>query len=300
MGSIVERLGFPGFSLGRLMNNMDDLYLELAILLQNKEQEADINRIKDRIRDVANLLRQNSVVDAAFAYYVAGYYVRASRLIPTNMSDDTHLAQRWLALFIAKKFGELEKEVRDIALDDNYSDKRLSEAILHQGLSDSEALDRMLLRKVADAFDVFMKYVKDDDETKLEVVHSTLAQCQQVACQARESRWWWWLDCIRLIIAEFVANCLWTQLRSMRQENGADQIVSKYIIANYKRRNPIVELWRTQVESLAKVNDPERRSFCLTIPTGGGKTRVAELSILRFFLDYLDDPSADSPPLECC
>jgi hypothetical protein len=276
------------------MNNMDDLYLELAILLQDKEREsvpADINRIKDRIRDVANLLRQNSVIDAAFAYYVAGYYVRASRLIPTNMSDDIHLAQRWLASFISKRFEDLEKGVRDIVLDDEYSDKRLSEAIVHQGLSDYEALDRILLRKVAGTFDVFMGFLKDGDEIKLKWIYSTLARCQQAACQARESRWWWWLECVRLVIAEFVANCLWTLLRSMRQENDADQIVSRYIIANYERRNPVVELWRTQVEALPKVNDPERRSFCLTIPTGAGKTRVAELSILRFFLDYRDDPS---------
>jgi hypothetical protein len=294
-GNIVEKLGFLGFSLGRLMNNMDALYLKLAILLQNKEQEsvsADINRVKDRIRDVANLLRQNSVVDAAFAYYVAGYYVRASRLIPSEMNDDTHLAQRLLALFIAKRFENLEERVRDIALDDNHSDKRLREAILHQGLSDSEALDRMLIRRVADAFDVFMKFVKDGDETRFEVIHSTLARCQQVVCKAQEWRWWWWLEFIRLVMDEFVTNCLWSQLKPMRQENCADQIVSRYIIANYERRNPVVELWRTQIESLGKVNDPERRSFCLTIPTGAGKTRVAELSILRFFLDYRDNPGA--------
>lgn len=280
--------------------SMQDLHLELVVLLQNKEQQdtrADINSIKEMIRGVADRLRRDAAVDdhldAAFAYYVAGYYVRASRLISqANISDDTHPAQRWLALLIAKHFQSIEDQVQAIAVDDKYSDGRLEEEILHCGLSDSEALDRMLLRRVADSLGGFMEFVRDGDESRLEAARSTLSLCQQAACKARESRWWWWIECIRLVIVEFAANCLWTQLRPMRQESSANQIVSKYIIANYERNNPVVELWRTQIESLDKINDPERCSFCLSIPTSGGKTRVAELAILRFLLDHRDDPNA--------
>jgi hypothetical protein len=280
--------------------NRQDLHLELTNLLQDKEQQdarANINSIKEEIRVVADKLRENATgddnLDAAFAYYVAGYYVRASRLISqADISDDTHPSQRWLALFMVKHFQSIEDQVRAVATDDKYSDERLQEDILHHGLSDSEALDRILLRRIADTWGSFMEFVQEGDETKLEIAYSTLLLCQQAACKARDWRWWWWIECIRLIIAEFTANCLWTQLKPMMQENMAREIVSKYVTANYEQNNPVVELWRTQVESLDKINDPERRSFCLSIPTSGGKTRVAELAILRFFLDYQDDPSA--------
>lgn len=276
---------------------MYDPHLELADLLQKKEQAipAQINSIKDEIKVIAGRLQRDSTVDnhldAAFAYYVAGYYVRASRLIlQKDISDSVHPAQRWLALILSKHFTTIEEQVQAISTDSRYSDTQLQEEIRHYGLSDFDALDRILIRKIADILGIFVKFVRGGDETDLDTIRSNLALCQRLTCKANEARWWWWIECMRFVIAEFVKNCLWKQLKPMRQEIGADQIVSKYIIANYERSNPVVELWRTQVESLDKVNDPDRRSFCLAIPTSGGKTRVAELAILRFFIDYSDDP----------
>jgi hypothetical protein len=283
--------------------NMPDPYLELFHLLQDKEQQnslANINSVKETIRVVANRLRDmdgenplDARLDAAFAYYVAGYYVRASRLISqADINHDTHPAQQWLALFMTKQFQNIENQVRAIVQDEKYSDEKLAVEIRHHGLSDSEALGRMLIRKLADAMNKFMAFVQSGDESRLEEARSALLSCQKAACKVMDWRWWWWLECIRLVIAEFAVNCLWTQLQLMQQEDGANEIVSRYVIANYQQNNPVVELWRTQVGSLDKINDPDRCSFCLSIPTSGGKTRIAELAILRFFLDYQDDPSA--------
>jgi len=276
---------------------MHDPYLELVILLQDKEQAVlpvHLNSIKDSIKIVATQLRDDPRddyhLDAAFAYYIAGYYVHASRLVlQMEVGGQIHPAQRWLALFLLKHFATIQDQVQSIATDDRYSDSRIQKEVTACGLADLEVLDRILVRKIADVLSVFLEFVSCGDEAKLGTICSILAMCQRVACRANEWQWWWWAECIRLVINEFAANCLWTQLKSMRQELNADQIVSKYITANYERNDPVVELWRTQVESLDKVNDPERRSFCLAVPTSGGKTRVAELAILRFLMDYRDD-----------
>jgi hypothetical protein len=272
---------------------------ELIILLQEKEQAdpAQIHSKQEAIRIVADQLRQDLAIDnhldAAIAYYVAGYYVRAARLISeTDISNETHPAQRWLAFFFLKRFDSIKDQVRAIAADDSYSDQTLQQEILHKGLADYEALDRAFVRKLADILDQFIEFVHNGDEEALKLIQSNLFLCARLAVKAQEWRWWWWIECVRLVIDEFNNNCLWTQLKPMRQESGADQIVAKYIAANYKRSNPVVELWRTQVESLGKINDPDRCSFCLAVPTSAGKTRVAELAILRFFLDYCNDPYA--------
>ena len=75
--------------------SMQDPHLELVTLLQDKESPsspADVNSIKEEIRSVADRLRRGSTdddrLDAAFAYYVSGYYVRASRLISQQHFDD--------------------------------------------------------------------------------------------------------------------------------------------------------------------------------------------------------------------
>ncbi|MBK8433765.1 MAG: DEAD/DEAH box helicase [Chloroflexi bacterium] len=150
----------------------------------------------------------------------------------------------------------------------------------------------MLLGKVASVLGQFLKFVQEGNEIELKLAYATLSLCQKTASQMNDWYWWWWMECIRLVITEFNKNCLWTQLNLMMQEINASEMVSTYIKANYKRNNPVVELWRTQIESLDAINDPKRRSFCLSIPTSGGKTRVAELAILRFLLDHADDLNA--------
>ncbi|MBK9094477.1 MAG: DEAD/DEAH box helicase [Anaerolineae bacterium] len=206
--------------------------------------------------------------------------------------EDIHPIQRWLTLIFAKQFVTIENRIHILMEDIKYSDSQIAEDVANHGLSDVEAVDRILTRRIADALNIFVEFARCGDEAKMITVYSILTLCKLLACKANESRWWWWIECLRLVITEYSTYCLWTQLKSMRLEGEAEQIVSRYITANFERSNPVVELWRTQVESLDKINDLERRSFCLSIPTSGGKTRVAELAILRFLIDYHGDSTA--------
>lgn len=283
-----------------------DQHLDLVALLQKKDQAVkkdEVYSIQDEIKNCAKYLHDHSLnndghrLDAAFAYYVAGYYVRAIRLISeADSSEDVHPAQRWLALILSKEFEVIEGRAKLVMGDAKYSDSELADEITSCGLSDYEALDRILCRKLAEAMLAFVEFAHFGDESKLNECYDLLRVSGRLCCAARESVWWWWIECIRLVVREYSENCLWTQLSSMRQEN--DPMVRRFIIANYDRCNPdgkrvpVVELWRTQVKSLPSINDPERGSFCLAIPTSGGKTRVAEMAILRFLIDYQNDPEA--------
>ena len=91
-----------------------DQHLDLVALLQKKDQAVkkdEVYSIQDEIKNCAKYLHDHSLnndghrLDAAFAYYVAGYYVRAIRLISeADSSEDVHPAQRWLALILSKEF----------------------------------------------------------------------------------------------------------------------------------------------------------------------------------------------------
>lgn len=283
-----------------------DQHFDLVALLQEKERavtNGDVYSIKEKIKDCAKYLHNYSLnndghcLDAAFAYYVAGYYVRAIRLISdADSSEDIHPAQSWLALILSKKFEAIEGRAKLVMSDAKYSDFELAREITDCGLEDDKALDRILCRKLAEAMLAFVEFAHFGDELKLNKCYDLLGVSGRLCCVARESVWWWRIECIRIVISEYAANCLWTQLSSMTLEN--DSMVKRYIVANYERCNPdgkpvpVVELWRTQVESIPWINHPERRSFCLAIPTSGGKTRVAELAILRFLIDYQNDPEA--------
>jgi hypothetical protein len=188
---------------------VDDLHLQLADLLQKKEQAipAQINSIKDEIKVIADRLQHDSTVDnhldAAFAYYIAGYYVRASRLIlQKDIGDSVHPVQRWLALILSKHFTTIEEQVQAISTDSRYSDLQLQEEIRFFGLSDFDALDRILVRKIADVLGTFVKFVCCGDEINLDIIRSNLALCQRLTCKANEVRWWWWIECISWSLAK--------------------------------------------------------------------------------------------------
>jgi len=53
---------------------------------------------------------------------------------------------------------------------------------------------------------------------------------------------------------------------------------------------PVVELWPSQAQAAPIVTRADRPHFCLKMPTSSGKTRIAEMTILRFFIDKKGDP----------
>ena len=60
--------------------------------------------------------------------------------------------------------GLVEAQVRAIEADDRYSDETLQQEILLSGLADLEALDRILVRKLAAILDQFVCFVRGGDE----------------------------------------------------------------------------------------------------------------------------------------
>ena len=72
-------------------------------------------------------------------------------------------------------------------------------------------------------------------------------------------------------------------------EDDTNLLVRRYIKAAFSRRQwPVLELWRSQSHVVEHIKDGQ--SYCLKMPTNSGKTRVAELAILKFLLDTQETP----------
>ncbi len=100
--------------------------------------------------------------------------------------------------------------------------------------------------------------------------------------------WWWTFYCTVSLLREYHRNSLWTCLSSMIDDDPLN-LVRRYIRAAFQRpTRPILELWRSQSHVIENINDG--RSYCIKMPTGSGKTRIAELAILKFLTDTQDEP----------
>jgi len=276
---------------------MSNLYLDLTLKIIEKAAASSekMSAVKQEIKFIAEQLRQEqnpeSQIDSAFCYYIAGYYVPAmylARGIEINKIDSI---QKWLLLFIKKDFVALEKSINKMLSNQENTDQHIKDKVERNGFSDLEVINTVVTLKVAEVLINLLSFIKTGKFDGVLGGLEVLKICQRLACKVAEWALWWRLEYLIIIINEFTENSLWTCLKIFSTDKKQSEIVTKYIVANYSRRK-VVELWRTQSESLPKINDVGRCSFAISVPTSGGKTTVAELTILRFLLDYIDQQEA--------
>jgi len=277
---------------------MYDTYFDLIIKFEEKQltnSDSERQSIRQDIKRIADHLKKqsqvddNAVFDTACCYYAAGYYIQAQALAIHAQVDNTHVIQKWVLYFLAKNFKDLNAEIFGINNDRKFRDTDIQEGIDSGSLSSYDVIELAVTAKIAEGlFDIISFIETGCEEKHLHAVKIFLS-CQKLLYKAGEWQVWWWVECLKIIIEEFIENSLWQMLKPMQNDAASPDVISKYVVANYKT-DTVVEFWRTQIESLPRINDPERCSFCISVPTSAGKTKAAELAILRFLLDYWNEP----------
>lgn len=276
---------------------MFDIYAYLVVTLDNRHSTDKKEREKNRqdIKRIAEKLREQAVtiedsLDVAFCYYISGYYVHAQVLANVDVKN-AHPIQKWILYFLSKRFTELKTEVSLVRSDPQFQDSNIRDAIYADTLKQSEVVNLIIEVKVAEFFLDIIAFIETGNADRYAHAVDVLSACQKLLHKAGEWQTWWWIEALKIIGQEFFENSLWQVLQPMRDNPTSSDIVSKYITANYGKLR-IVEFWRTQIESLPWINDSNRYSFCISVPTSAGKTKAAELSVLRFLLDYWNEPDA--------
>jgi hypothetical protein len=242
------------------------------------------NPMNDGVRQLFN---------AALAYYIAGYYAR-SYVLMKDLASDTDLPQelQLLQRLFLKDMSGARNLVSAILFSGNYSDAVIATNMRTGEITEDEALSRILHATLNRAFSFFIEYPKTGQQALLNRAIELADYGIDLAHQTHFADWWWLLTCARYLFREFGDNALWKQLSPLNSDDPTGGIVEPYIRANYRRKHSVTELWRSQTAALPHIYEPERRSYCLRMPTSAGKTRIAELAILRFLLDNFDDPTA--------
>nr|MBC8232239.1 DEAD/DEAH box helicase [bacterium] len=274
--------------------------------LRLKESKLYNDKADDYIREGAEILeflyatasinhhdRTEELFNAALGYYIAGYYARAYVLMK-DLGPELKLPQHLelLKRLFLKNLGELRQLISEFLLDSKVSDKVISESLRSGSLSQDEAISHILQASLNRAFSYFIEYPKSGHRPLYEKACEILEQGIKLAKKTHFVDWWWLLYCSMHLFSEYDANSLWCQLAPMEDDDHNGELVRPYIRNSFRRNVPVIELWRSQTKALPIINESERRSYCLRMPTSAGKTRIAELAILRFLLDHADEPEA--------
>lgn len=260
---------------------------------QYLKQGAEILEFVFAKADAPSPERLEQLFTAALGYYIAGYSARAHVLIRDLGTFDRLLPEyELLRRLFLRQFSGIRQLIFDVLNSSATEDLFIATALRSNEINEDEAIDRILRASFHRAFSFFVEYPKSGRSDLLEQSRELLNQGIELAQQSRLVDWWWLYYCARYLFDEFQTNSLWNQVGPMDQDDPDHRFVKPYIRTAYGAPSSITELWPSQVFALPKINQQGRPNYCLKMPTSAGKTRIAELAILRFLIDHKDDPTA--------
>lgn len=230
------------------------------------------------------------ILVGALAYYASCQYSKAFILLKNkkNANPITGL----LYLFLSKNYKQLSHEIDNILLDKEYISKQY---MLVYDVLLARILSNLLL------------YLQFGNEDHLGICVETLTDSIELSTLDDDPSLWWIFRLLKIVARGFEQSSLWTNLSPLIE--GKDVITdSDYLLEFYelphfsgfipqrqeaiekfignlvfKDKNPVVELFISQRQSLNKILAPY--GAVVSLPTSSGKTRIAEIAILQSLLD---------------
>lgn len=204
----------------------------------------------------------------AMAFYACGHYSRAYVLI--KATETITPVAGIIASFLRKDFTELIQRLNNVLIREQTFDGEDSTE------ADKIALDLLIARAVAlileHAISGKSEYLTDSD--------AILADAMIISEAGANPSFWWIARILRLMFKDYGQGSLWASLPPFFEPNGKTTI-SDYASLLALSKPPVVELWRSQLASIELALDGGNIGGVVNLRTSAGKTRVAELAILK-------------------
>ncbi|MFG6598768.1 MULTISPECIES: DEAD/DEAH box helicase [unclassified Sulfitobacter] len=230
---------------------------------------------------------------AAAAFHLARLTARAFSLLHETI-DDANLSkmERGLALLILRALDDLEGDIFEWRLSGLGSDEALIEGLnqLEQASEIdqdadplSDAIDRALLDVFFGGLGAFLLALETGEPALVEQARDELTIGLEGAGASNMVPQWW---CFRLTI--HLLDDLWdSSFHEILppdvpgEDNEAwGELRSLLISSLFRRKRSEIELWPSQLEGACRSIDTTD-NLVVSLPTSAGKTRIAELCILR-------------------
>ncbi|MGT2460351.1 DEAD/DEAH box helicase (plasmid) [Cupriavidus basilensis] len=208
---------------------------------------------------------------AAMAFYAAGHYSRG--YICLESAEQRSQVAGMIAAFIRKERDTLVTRLNGVLLADT------------PDFADRGEFDEWVLTvSIARALAWILEFFAAGDLRALETAATTLADAQIVAAADVSPGMWWVIRLLRLMLRDLGGASLWNVLPP--HFDGDRRLLERYIRLMCFASPSIVELWTSQRAALRVALDTNERGAVINLRTSAGKTRVAELAILRTLEQY--------------
>lgn len=221
---------------------------------------------------------------AAAAFHLGHYGARSFSLLAENAAELNLVdAELLLVALMRRRLGELQTLCRDWLVESAHTDAQIAAALESEEIdfdaTDAAylAINRVLHRAVAN-FDFALR---TGDTQYRDTAIALLDQCIDAAAQLSHVPLWWISILARHLIDDLWQRSLHQTLPRLPGDDSRWPELRRNFIELLRQRSVAeIDLWPSQVEAAQRVVD-ETDSLVVALPTSSGKTRIAELCILK-------------------
>ena len=230
------------------------------------------------------------LVVASAAFHLAGYAARSFSLLPTTaLSKNLASSEKALAFLLRRGLLELRALIVGWLGQEEHSDdavaKRIEDEDDEFGPEDAVvvALTTTYLRALGLADTALLT----GDRSRYEAAIATLRELIRGASAVGNVPVWWVATLTIHLLGDLWDQCLHNQLPEGPRDDLPerwDGLRRDFIAQLAARSPPHVDLWPSQLEAARRSIDPAD-DLVIALPTSAGKTKIAELCILRTLAD---------------
>lgn len=254
--------------------------LERAFLVAGESIEAAVHR-GDGGRD-----RGFHRVSAAVAFHLARYAARAYSMLPAG-ADGDNLAPTETALIqlLQRKLDEMHAAFSSWLLDGEHEDGRVAARLRDDPEFDEvDAAHTIITTSFMRGLALFDHAITTGEAESAALARRQFVATADAARDLNAVSHWWTATLASHLIDELWQLSLYEQIPILPPDDDDHERWSdlrrSYIQRLRARKRSAIELWPSQLEAAARAVAPSD-DLVVALPTSAGKTRIAELCILR-------------------
>lgn len=231
--------------------------------------------------------RGRHLVVAAAAFHLGGYAARSFSLLPSSvLAANLASSERALALLLRRDLDDLRLQVREWLDAGENSDETVARRLADE--QDDFGIDEAIIIALNAAYFRALGYLDTalmlGDENAHTLAITALETVVGHASEAGNLTMWWVSALTRHIARDLWEHSLHVCLPRGPLPESWDEWRRSFISVLSARQRPQVDLWPSQREAARRAIDPND-DLIVALPTSSGKTRIAELCILRTLAD---------------
>lgn len=207
---------------------------------------------------------------AGMSLYAAKQYSRAF-IVLHNIDVDFSVGQIIIS-FIKKDFGSMLQIASNV--------------LFTQGPEQLDLRDFdewVISHEIARCFYIVMDFIYTGNQDNFSLIKDILEKLLALSSESALTLYWIIIRLLRIIFSTFQATSLWSILPPLLP---AKYITEKYIRLLSGFRSPVTEIWPSQITALPLAIG-DNSGAVINLRTSGGKTRIAEIAILKTLSTHL-------------